>query len=65
MVDERGDAVSVNHVFTVYQSKKICTWGVFVNVIRLRISQARACIFSDDRPLLYRCGGVNAVGVNL
>lgn len=65
MIDKSGNAVSIDHVFAVHQSEKISSWGVLVDVVSLRVSQARTGVFDDDCAFLDWRAGVDAIGMNL
>jgi hypothetical protein len=65
MIDERGNAIAIDHMFAIDQSKKICSRGVLVDVVGLRVREPRPGVFSDDRPLLDWRSGIYAIGVNL
>jgi len=65
MIDKSGNAVAIDHVFAVHQSEKISSWGVLVDIVSLRVSQARAGVFNDDCALLDWRGCIHAIGMNL
>jgi len=65
MIDKSGNAVSIDHVFAIHQSEKISSWGVLVDIVSLRVSQARAGVFNDDCALLDWRSRIDAIGMNL
>ena len=65
MIDECGNAVSIDYVVAVYQSEKISSWRVFVDIVSLRVRQARTGIFNDDCAFLDGRGRIDAIGMNL
>ena len=65
VIDEGGDAVSVNYPFAVRESEEVRPRGMVINRVSLIVGESRPGVFDDNVPLLDGSGGVNAVGVDV
>src|SRR5581483_5858588 len=64
MIDERGQAIAVDDVLAVVQSKEIGAARRVVNRVGLLLRQARTGVLHDERALLDRGSRVAAGAVN-
>ena len=65
MIDEGGNIVAVNHVFTVGQAKQIGARRMFVDGIGLIVRQAGPGVLDNNVLPPDGCSGIDTISMNL